>query len=285
MTVINCHNNLISNEKIYKCKHCEKSFTVRQYKWSHEQRCKLNLNENSELINYEIEKIKLEQIKEEQKLLELQIELQQKKKIKNTTNVTINNTNHGTINNINNNLIINNLGEETISKLTISEIKNLAKEDKNAIIYITDLLNFDEKNPENHNFCNTSLEGSYVSVYNKHTNKIEKVNKNEFYDKVLVNSIKKINEIIFKFDFLSNENKIDKKYIRKLENSINNKNLYSNKSKNVYKTNINQLSYNKKNIVLKTWNKLLKNDNNNLGDNNNSSEDENSSYDNSSDTD
>lgn len=229
-----------SNDKTYNCSYCDKTFRLRQYRWKHEKTCKGNNKEILELKN---------KISE----LEKKITLNDKKE----PNV-INNINNGNI--INNNIVINNYGSESISCLSLDDIKKIAKKNINSLLYITKLLNFNENFPENHSFCTTSLEGNYVTVYNKDKNILEKKNKNDFYDLVLLNSINKLNDLIFHLEFTDDIEKknLGKKYIAKLENILNNSEyIYSKRHKKVYKTNINQISYNKKNTVLNTWRKKL----------------------------
>ena len=113
-------------------------------------------------------------------------------KINNNKIITTNN-NNGIINNITN-ITINQFGKENINTISIKEIKELIKND-NYLIDIVKLLNFNEKYPENHSFCNSSLEGKYISIFNSSTNKIEKLNKNDFYDKVLCNSFTKMDNL------------------------------------------------------------------------------------------
>jgi len=125
------------------------------------------------------------------------------------------------------------------------------------LIDIVKLLNFNEKYPENHNFCNTSLEGKYISVFNSNSNKIEKINKNDFYDKVLCNSFDKMDNLSLILE-LNNDVKeqIKEKYREHLDNKLTHiKDIfYKDKLyKNNYKTNINELAYNKNKIVLDTW--------------------------------
>lgn len=112
-------------------------------------------------------------------------------KINNNKIITTNN--NGIINNITN-ITINQFGKENINTISIKEIKELIKND-NYLIDIVKLLNFNEKYPENHSFCNSSLEGKYISIFNSSTNKIEKLNKNDFYDKVLCNSFTKMDNL------------------------------------------------------------------------------------------
>jgi hypothetical protein len=173
---INSTGNVLDDK--YNCQFCKKMFKSRQNKWDHEKICK----------------------NKKEKILELEKKINNlEDKIKNTTinntinNTTINNTtnnNNGTINNI----TINTFGKENLYKLDTNEIKKLIK-NNNYLVDIIGLLNFNKNLPENHSFCNTSLEGNYVSVLNADSNKIQKINKNKFYDQVLTNSFNKIDDL------------------------------------------------------------------------------------------
>ena len=207
--------------KNYDCRKCNKIYHNKKSRWSHEKKCSIAQVQNNTII----------------------------------PNMTINNN---TINNtINNNITINAFGTESISKLSLNQIKKLAKQGNNAIIYIVDLLHFNEKYPENHNFCTTSLEGDYVSVYNRKTNEVDKINKTDFYDRVLLNSVKKINDVLIDNEY-NNDEKLDAKYVKKLEDSVSTPTIYNKKHKQVYNKNINQISYNKKKMILDTWSKIKK---------------------------
>jgi hypothetical protein len=255
---------LKSNKLI--CKFCKKIFKSQSNKCQHEKNVCNKKQKNTEI---ELEKLKIQKIKEEKELkdkdielLKLKIELKNKSSIINTNNNTINNINNTkneTINNTKNetinNITINAMGDEIINKLTSKEIKNLADKGNNAIIHIVELLNFNGRFPENQYFCNTSLEGDYVTVYDTKTKKINKELKHEFYDKLLLNSYRKVNEVICNIEFNNDKLNIHDKYKEKLEESVNTVNVFNPRHKKIYKQNINQLSYNKKNIVLDTWTK------------------------------
>lgn len=237
-TLIIPDNTLIIPNKKYNCRSCLKLFTNFQNRWKHEKICK-----------YKKEKI----LELEKKINNLE------DKIKNTTiNNTINNTtinNNGTINNI----TINTFGKEDLYKLDTTEIKKLIK-NNNYLVDIIGLLNFNKNLPENHSFCNTSLEGNYVSVLNADSNKIHKINKNKFYDRVLTNSFNKIDDLslMLELDDTVKETLKDK-YKKHLDKNIDHvKELFFTDKvyKNNYKTNINEISYNNKDLVLGTWSKL-----------------------------
>ena len=262
--VVNTNNNMVNTvntkidhtnikNKIIKCENCDIIFKSKQAKYLHKKKyCKkLEIIELKEEIN-ELKKIINTQNNNTQNNNTQNINTQ------NNNTQNINNTNNGTINN---NLIINQIGNETYANLPPEDIKKFIK-NGNYLVNIVDLLNFNEKLPENHNFCNTSLEGKYISVLNPETNTVNKVNKNNFYDKILEKSFEIINNIIFKLDYDDEFNKdIKEKYKIKLENKIKelNENFNKNKSyKNSFKKDVNELSYNKKNIILETWKTLKK---------------------------
>jgi hypothetical protein len=197
---------------------------MRQYKYSHQKSCKnkVNIIEENKNLKLEIEKLKNNKIV-----------TQNNNNITNNNNInhgTINNNiNHGTINN--NTFIINKIGEESISKLKFKDIKNIFREQKNCLYHAIKYVNFNEKIPENHNFYNSSLEGKYINVFNNDNNEIEKKNKKDFFDNILLSSINITNLLYDKF-----KNELSKKKQLKLSNMIkeieniahldNNKKLY-----------------------------------------------------------
>jgi len=234
------------------CKYCKKKFSHRNSRWKHETTCKTKIIQ--ETITPEI---LLNLQKKNQELEDKITKLENDSKIINNKNITKNSnnntsTNNGTINNI----TINQFGNENIHALSVKEIKQLIKND-NYLIDIIKLLNFNEKYPENHNFCNTSLEGKYISVFNSDSNKIEKINKNDFYDKVLCNSFIKMDNLSLVLELNDDvKEQIKEKYRDHLDNKLTHiKDIfYKDKIyKKNYKTNINELSYNKNKIVLDTW--------------------------------
>ena len=246
------NHTLIIPEKNYDCRICQRKFNNFQNRWKHQKICKAK---NDELVK---SKEELYKIKKEIKKTKTEL-------IKNTTiNKQINNNNNNTTNNNNgtiNNITINAFGKEDVTLLGIPEIKKLIK-NNNPLIDIISLLNFNENFPENHSFCNTSLEGDYVSVINTDNNKIEKKNKHEFYDKVLNSSFDKIDQIslILELDNDFKEILKDnyKKHLDKKMNHIRNTFFTDKVYQNSYKTNINELSYNNKDMITNTWSKLNK---------------------------
>jgi hypothetical protein len=189
-------------------------------KWRHEKTCKskeLKVDNKIDLLEKEIIELKN------------MITTTNNSKIINKNTNNTNNINHGTINN--NTFIINKIGEESISKLKFKDIKNIFREQKNCLYHAIKYVNFNDKIPENHSFYNSSLEGKYINVFNNDNNEIEKKNKKDFFDSILLSSINITNLLYDKF-----KNDLSKKKQLKLQNMIkeieniahldNNKKLY-----------------------------------------------------------
>jgi hypothetical protein len=163
----------------------------------------------------------------------------------------INNTNNGMI--INNNIIINKIGTENLLEFNDTEISMIFNKELEGIITFIELLNFNERFPQNHNYCTTSLESKYLSTYNDETKTIEKDRKKYFFDKLLSSSIDRI-QILYN----SNKNKFTKTKQKQIEENIMNLKAFKNYDFNnkILKEMINKMnlvSYNKRKIILKTW--------------------------------
>ena len=248
------NNTLIIPVKNYNCRTCQRPFNNFQNRWKHEKICKAKADE--------LAKSKAELQKTKAELQKAKLELSKTNNINKQINSNNTNNNcHNTTNNNNgiiNNITINAFGKEDLSILGPEDIKKLIKND-NPLIDIISLLNFNEQFPENHSFCNTSLEGNYVSVLNTESNKVEKINKNVFYDKVLMNSFDKIDQLSSMLELdESLKETLKEKYKKHLDKKIKHtKNTFFTDKvyKNCYKTNINEMSYNNKDMVLGTWSK------------------------------
>jgi hypothetical protein len=212
----------------FNCKFCNQEFNNRQNKWKHEKICQ----ENKEIIEYKT--------------------LSKNKNI----SITNNNSNNNITNTVNNivNININPVGNEDLNCLTYEDIKYIFKEEHNCLTKLIELLNFNEKHPENHNFCNTSLEGKYVNVMNMKSNKVEKQNKRDFFDYVLVTALNKMEIIYYKIrNTLTNEKAND---LKKLINETRDLHIVNKIATKAAKTHINQISYNNKDMIQNTWNNV-----------------------------
>jgi hypothetical protein len=274
------HNNKFHNGKKtislnlnideHLCKICNKKYATYKTLWYHNKKyhktkvekssyvASSKTNEDIKIKLTELELLKLKEQKEIKKEETKQLEL--KLKIKESGGKIINNTTNNTTNN---NITFNILGKEPVSKLTPKQIKKLAKYKGNPIIFLLEMLNFNKDLPENHLFCTTSLEGKYVTCFNPEENKFEKLNKTEFYSSMLYRSLIKISELInlIEFQDKDNDNLIDDKYRLKLEDQygVANKSIVDKQANLRYKKDINQLSYNNKQMILDSWKSYLQN--------------------------
>ena len=107
--------------------------------------------------------------------------------------------------------------------------------------------------PENHNFCTTNLESKYSSLYNNEKQTIEKDRKKYLFDKILDNSIDKLQLLYNHYKDNINTNKLKK--MEKVINEINQiKTLFmNNKIKKEIFNEINLISYNNKDLIKNTW--------------------------------
>jgi len=227
------------------CTYCFKKISRKDNLYRHEKICK----------NKEIKITEIVELKDKIKELENKIINNRSNNINNSKLNNINNSNNN-INNgiVNNTFIINKIGEESISKLKFDDIKNIFREQKNCLYHAIKYVNFNDKIPENHNFYNSSLEGKYINVFNNDNNEIEKKNKKDFFDTILLSSINIMNML---YDKIKDD--LSKKKQLKLINMMDDiKNIaYLDNSKKIYITNFNEISYNNKKIIKKTWNKKL----------------------------
>jgi hypothetical protein len=109
--------------------------------------------------------------------------------------------------------------------------------------------------PSNHSFCTTSLESKYLSTYNTDTNKVDKDRKKYFFDKLLNISIEKMEKLS-----TLNKTKFNNKKQKQIQDNIMNlKSLrnydFNNKLIKEISNKMNLISYNKRDVVQKTWNK------------------------------
>jgi len=229
------------------CLYCNKNFSRNDSRYRHEKSCKYKENTKNELTELK------------NKIIELETKIyttnnNQRSKIINTQNNTTNNINNGTINN--NTFIINKIGEETVNKLSYDDIKDIFRQHKNCLHHAISYVNFNKDIPENHNFYNSSLEGKYINVFNNDKNEIEKKNKKDFFDTILLSSINITNLLYDKI-----KDSVSKKKQGVLKKMVDEIRYFSHidHNKKIYITNFNEISYNNKNVVKSTWNKKLNN--------------------------
>ncbi len=204
------------------CKYCNKSFNDRSNKYKHEKICR-----NKNII------------------------------VNNTTQNINNNTQNN--NNIQNNnqkyITINQFGMESLFDLNHHEILNILKSGSNMPIECIKSVNFNKRLPSNHSFCTTTLEGKHYTKINHNTQTTEKINKNEFIGQILDVSMKFIEGISRIIEHNKDiKDVITDEYINKLNDIIENKHkFYVGSTKKTFSNNINDMSYNLKDMILKTW--------------------------------
>lgn len=115
-------------------------------------------------------------------------------------------------------------------------------------------MNFNSRLPSNHNFCTTSLEGQYLSVYNTENSEQIKERKKYFFEDLLSRSVSRM-EMLYK----KNKSKFKKdKQLKIEEDIITLKDIRDRDMNDVLLREmlkkLNLLSYNYKETVMKTWN-------------------------------
>lgn len=222
------HINDIIDEKTFKCKYCNKQLSDRHCLWRHENKvCKLN----PELI-------------------------------KNITNININKNNDSNISviqnqtNNNNNITINFISFENQNVLDLKEEQKeeIINDGIDGIITLIKHLNFNKDLPQNHLFCTTNLNNKYVNSLNLETNKVEKVRKFEFFEKVFKNSLKHMRTLNNTIKNTTIQDNFEKK-IADIELKIFN--YIEPVHQKIFHEDLNILSYNQRNIVKKAWEESL----------------------------
>ena len=229
----------------FSCNLCNKKFTRNNnLKYHKVNTCKIKNNETNKINILENEIIEL------------------KNKINNISNNTLNNisNNNSNVNNGTVNIYINKTGTENVLELNDSEKNEIFNKELSGIVSFIKFINFNERLPNNHSFCAKSLEGKYLLSYNTEEEKIESVRKKYFYHELLNNSVEKM-EILYK----SCKNNFTKEKQLKVENTIQSlKEIkdrdLSNKVLKEIKNKLIEISYNRRDTVLNTWD----NPNNNI---------------------
>ena len=168
---------------------------------------------------------------------------------KKSTNKIIN---YNNINNTVNNKLtnINNIGTEKITDLTRDEKKYIMSHGMNSIISLAEHLNFNERLPQNHNFYVSALNDKHLNAIDNNTHTIVKQRKTEIFDQILVAHIDKLEKINTNIHYKDFNN-----VLTKLKNFI-----FLKQGKKEYFSQLNMLAYNKKNLIIKTWDELVNDD-------------------------
>lgn len=228
----------IEIQKKFICDFCKKEYQHKQSKYKHLKSCKEKIKEEEKinlLKNYDM---KIQKLNDKINKLE-----------KNSNKIyNYNNINNCLINNINSNnkqLNINNLGEENVSLLTLDETKKIMSQGMNSIVSLVDHLNFNERLPQNHNFYVSAINDKHVNTLDPKTNCVIKKSKKDLFDQILISHMTKLESI-------SKNSKEFSNIFDKLKLFI-----YMKQGKKEFINQINLLSYNKRNLIVKTWENLI----------------------------
>ncbi len=225
-------------QKNYKCEFCIRVFKSRQSKWFHAQKCQKTNQHNLSLEE------KVNQLTEKFNTLE-----------KNPQKIINNNNNSTTNNNTTNNIqyIINSPEASSIGHLTFELQKDILDKGLNSLVYLIEMINFNKSVPENHSYCITAINDKHASVIDEKTNTIVKTNKFDLFDKVLGANLSNLEKIASNPKFTPGEKAEYAGKIEYLKKSM----FQNNKFIKRYQSDINLMSYNKKDMVQETW-KCLK---------------------------
>jgi hypothetical protein len=243
----NKHNDQTSNTDVsykHKCSYCTNTYKHKQSKWAHERICK----ESNPPINL---------ITLQKELNDVKSELDRVKN-KPATIINNNNINKGTINRGPVYNFLTKPGEENINMLSEVEIEYIMEQEMNCLITLVELVNFNEKHPENHSFCNTALNDKYISTMNTETMTIEKQRKKDFFDMTLSNGIRNMKLLYEKMGSKAKKTPKAIKYKETIDN-LTEFLLINNKGKKTYVELMNILTFNKRHIPQLTWSQLTNN--------------------------
>jgi hypothetical protein len=162
-------------------------------------------------------------------------------------NTTLNTNSNNTLNTQNNNLSICNPGQENVNLLSTNEKKYIMSQGLNSIISLVDQLNFNEDLPQHHNFYVSAINDKHVNTLDNKTNSIIKKSKKDLFDEILFNHMNKLESINKNINYKDFNTIFDK-----LKAFV-----YLKQGKKEFFNQINMLSYNKKNMIIKTWEKLI----------------------------
>ena len=236
----NIQNNLNqTNNYKYKCIYCANIYKHKQSKWSHEKIC-------------EYKEINLLTLKKELNDVKTELEI-----VKNKPSTIINNNiNKGTINRGPVYNFLTKPGEENLNVLSESEIEFIMDQEMNCLITLVEMVNFNEKYPENHSFCNTALNDKYISTMNIETMTIEKQRKKDFFDMTLSNGIRNMKILYEKMGEKAKKTPKAIKYKETIDNLLKFV-VINNKGKKTYVELMNILTFNKRHIPQLTWSQLI----------------------------
>jgi uncharacterized CHY-type Zn-finger protein len=218
----------IENENIIMCLHCNKIFSTKGSLNRHlKDRCKIKNNLVNTLIN--------------------------EKNIVNNINNTNNTNNVNPVNITINNLTINNIKNPNTNEFKLIDICDIFEKEFDMVLKLIEKTYFNVNIEENHSFYVSNLQGQYVNQYqnNEFTTKLKKY----FFDELFGISLQRIKSLYktYKNKLFEIPKQLEiKEKIQALEDMRNE----NNPSYKSYLKLINVLAYDKKDLILNTFNKL-----------------------------
>jgi len=200
----------------YKCKYCNKGYNINQSRWKHEQKCKINYENNNEK---EILKTENQLLKKELKEIKEQLmDLMNKtckmhhKKFQKINNQLTNNTQY---NNCTFNIV--QLGQENLQEvLSKKEQLTILRKKHNSLNYLIDYIHCNQKFPEFSNVIVTNLQNNVAYKFDETKNNFVAINKDELIDDIIYYRINDLEEF---YDI--NLNSLDEKTRNIITNIIN----------------------------------------------------------------
>lgn len=176
---------------IYKCKYCNKEYKHIQSRWKHERKCKIEYNNEKEILKKENTKLKKELNEIKQQMMEL---MKKTCKMHPKTLMKINNQlNNCNITNIN----IVQLGKEDIvNTLSQKEKIGILNNCYQSIDKLIEYVHFNPKYPQFKNIAITNLKDEYAYRYDEIENKFIACKKEELLDDLFDNRTIDLEEIL-----------------------------------------------------------------------------------------
>lgn len=215
------------------CKYCNKTFTRKNNLNNHIKNvCKERVNKEQPIEN---------DYKKEIEIIKEKIEKLKKRKSTKTTD------NYNKV--INNGIISNNKvsnirepGKENIEDLTNSEIEYVKSRGLNSIVSLIEYINFNERLRQYHSFYTSAINDKHVNVIDINTKKVVKQQKKDLFERILCSNMDKLEELAH------NDNEFSE-----VLNELR-ANVLLKKGKKDLINQMNLLSYNKRHLVIDTWN-------------------------------
>ena len=226
-------SSILPQNKII-CEYCNKGYSRQDNYKRHLLKCKIKIQKIAEEKN---NKLEIEKLKKDFE------------KLKKTRTNKIINIQNNNCNNDNRKLTICKPGNEDINSLTNTEKQLIKAQELNSILSLVDHLNFNDRLPHYQNFYVSAINDKYVNTIDEKTNNVIKRLKNELFDEILHSHMKKL-------EIMSQGDKKFQIILTKLKDII-----YIRNGRKEFIKQINMLSYNKRDMVIKSWYKLIEDDN------------------------